>query len=124
MKKLLLIISVFVLGIVPNSFSNPVNHCQWDDDNISTYKDLQLSGYVKFINDHSPVLGATVTITNLDTNRSENIITDVNGYYSKRLSPGHYRVTISYIGYNDLIYEIEIDENGDHRIVYLTPGFM
>ncbi len=64
-----------------------------------------ISGYVKDQNTTNSLFGANVFIKKL----SIGSVTDENGYYELKLSPGNYSVTFSFVGYESQSVEITVD---------------
>ncbi|SIQ57727.1 TonB-dependent receptor [Maribacter ulvicola] len=72
-----------------------------------------LSGSIAEFNSNETLIGVTVAIPKLNTG----VTTNEYGFYSISLPPGTYTVLISYLGFEDIIQEIELIEN--KRIDYL-----
>lgn len=69
---------------------------------------LYLSGKITDSESGESVIGATLYIKELKTG----VVTDVNGYYRLPIPPGKYQLAISSVGMSEVIYAIEIWENG------------
>jgi hypothetical protein len=55
------------------------------------------------------VVGATVTITNLETNQTRTLVTDSHGQYrAAALPPGSYRITVEANGFADTVRELTL----------------
>ena len=65
---------------------------------------------------NTPLIGVSVIVDNTDVGT----VTDVNGYYTIRLSDQQTKLTFSYIGYEDLTLDVN-EEN--LSAVYLSAGF-
>jgi len=69
-----------------------------------------ISGYVKSSSSGEELIGATVAIPSLATGVS----TNVYGYYALSLPAGKYSIRYSYLGYGDLVKEVEL--TGDMQL--------
>jgi len=68
-----------------------------------------ISGYVRSAGNGEELIGATVSVPSLNTGVS----TNVYGYYALSLPAGKYEVRYSYIGFDDVVKEIQLD--GDQQ---------
>lgn len=68
---------------------------------------VTLSGYVKDTESGEDLIGATVAVAESSTGTTTNIY----GFYSLTLPKGKYKIIVSYIGYNLLSEEFELNEN-------------
>jgi len=66
-----------------------------------------LSGYVKDIQSGELLIGAVIFLPHLNTGT----ITNAYGFYSLTVPAGIYDVEVSYIGYNQSIFQVELIEN-------------
>ncbi|MCX7986031.1 MAG: TonB-dependent receptor [Bacteroidales bacterium] len=66
-----------------------------------------LSGYIRDAKNGETLAGATVYIRNNGTATSSNPY----GFYTLSLTPGHYTVEFSYVGYKSYTLEIDLKEN-------------
>jgi hypothetical protein len=77
-----------------------------------------INGYIK---DESgeDLVGATVFVEGLNTGTAANVY----GFYSITLPAGKYNLVYSFVGYQDVIKAIELNQNLKLDVV-LTPGFL
>ena len=68
---------------------------------------VTLSGYIKDVENGEALIGASVYVKELQTGT----ITNTYGFYSLSLPSGKYTVTFSYIGYQSLTNELQLQEN-------------
>jgi len=74
----------------------------------------KISGQVINSKTNQPLKDCNVVIRNIDKGK----VTDDNGLFIFRVTPGKYEIEFSYIGFNTLIKNIEItDENSGQRLV-------
>ncbi len=66
-----------------------------------------ISGYVKSATGGEELIGATVSVPDLATGVS----TNVYGYYALTLPAGTYKIRYSYLGYTDVIKEVNLKED-------------
>jgi hypothetical protein len=71
-----------------------------------------ISGYVKSAENGEGMIGATISVPALSTGVS----TNVYGFYSLTLPKGTYQLRYSYIGYDDVLKEIDLRENQKFNI--------
>ena len=94
------ILSVFLLGFVPDSNSQPGH----------------LEGIITDSETGDPLIGVNVMVQGTDFGTS----TDVEGYYELRnISPGEYNIRVTYVGYQQTVYtgiEIESGETKELNI--------
>ncbi len=76
-----------------------------------------LNGYVKDFDNGEELIGVTVLVKEINNG----VITNVYGFYSITLPAGKYTVIYSYVGYNNVVYEVELDQNIE-RNIELTPA--
>ncbi len=68
---------------------------------------VTLIGYVRDKNSGEALIGATVYLSNLHTGCRSNAY----GFYSLSVMPGKHTVIFSYVGYQQSVYEIELNNN-------------
>lgn len=66
-----------------------------------------ISGYVKAAESGEELIGATVVVKSISAGVSANVY----GFYSLTLPEGNYEVTYSFIGYEDVVKKIELNQN-------------
>ena len=74
---------------------------------ISQHSKVTLSGYVKDAKTGEDLIGATVHIPEL----SMGTVTNEYGFYSLSLDPGEYQALISYIGFEEVVKTISLNQN-------------
>lgn len=74
---------------------------------ILAQKKVTLSGFIKDAGNGEVLIGAIVYVDELQSATASNIY----GFYSLTVPPGNYKVQISYIGYNQVIREIQMESN-------------
>lgn len=72
----------------------------------------KITGNVADVQNNLTLVGAAVYIEKTDFAT----ITDIDGFFSLKLKPGVYILTITYIDYSDFSKKIEIIENEDYNI--------
>jgi outer membrane receptor for ferrienterochelin and colicin len=77
------------------------------DSNVNDQGKVTLSGYVSDLLNGEMLVGVTVYCTELKTGA----VTNVYGFYSLSLAPGKYTIRYSYIGFNTVEKEINLDKN-------------
>jgi len=94
LHKLLLPISFVCLLLVSNNLSGQT-------------KNFTISGNITDAKNGEELIGASIAIPALKTGTS----TNAYGFYSLSLPPGNYKVEISYVGYETVIKEVELNQN-------------
>jgi outer membrane cobalamin receptor len=74
---------------------------------LNAQQNVTLSGYVRDAETGEGLLGSTIYVEELETGA----ITNMYGFYSISLPPGKYTFRYSYVGYTNLLSQVEIDEN-------------
>lgn len=75
-----------------------------------------INGYIKDKKSGEMLIGADIFLQN-----NSGTSTNAYGYFSLSLAPGHYQLTVSYLGYESISYTIEL--TGDQRKDFLlTPN--
>ena len=74
---------------------------------ISISQEHTISGYIKDRNTGEVLIGASVFIES----ESKGTSTNVYGFYSIKLSSGNHDVKFSYIGFNDFVKTIQLDDH-------------
>ncbi len=72
---------------------------------------LTLSGYVKDASNGEALIGATVFVEGT----TEGTYTNEYGFYSISLEPAIYPIIISYLGYSDLVVEVDLRSNSQNK---------
>jgi hypothetical protein len=67
-----------------------------------------LSGYIKDNDSGETLIGANIYNVN---NPSQGVTTNTYGFYSMTLDEGTYRVAVSYLGFQDQIFSVELNKN-------------
>ncbi|MBN2612716.1 MAG: TonB-dependent receptor [Bacteroidales bacterium] len=84
-----------------------------------------LKGTVKDSISHSPLIGATVQLKNLNTEKISGSITDVTGSFefSRLRSGAIYEITINYLGYSTFKRKIKLQDSGSNLgDIYLSEA--
>ena len=76
-------------------------------ENITTQGKFTLRGYVRDALNGEMLVGVTVYCPEIKTGA----VTNVYGFYSLSLAPGKYALRYSYIGFNPVEKEINLDKN-------------
>jgi hypothetical protein len=85
---------------------------------IAAQEVYTLSGYIQDEASGETLIGANI----VDSNKpSSGVSTNTYGYYSIQLEPGDHILTISYLGYQDLVISIHLEEN-TKRDFFLREG--
>jgi len=69
---------------------------------------VTLSGYIKDVESGETLIGANIYN---EANQSLGTSTNAYGFYSLTLEPGNYTMVVTYLGYNDLRKEIQLDKD-------------
>lgn len=77
-----------------------------------------LSGYVKDASTGETLIGANI----ITQDKSVGATTNVYGFYSLSLPVGKYKITYTYIGYNNQQYEINLDKDIENNVELLEAG--
>jgi carboxypeptidase-like protein/TonB-dependent receptor-like protein len=91
-KFLNLFISFLFLLITTNSFSQ---------------EKVTLSGHIQDATNGEELIGANIYVLELGTGLS----TNAYGFYSLSLNPGNYKISITYLGFQQQIIDISLDKN-------------
>lgn len=77
-----------------------------------------LSGYIMDASSGETLIGANIYVEN---DPGQGAATNIYGFYSLTLTEGTHQIVFSYLGFNDQIFEIKLDEN-THLDVDLAQG--
>ncbi len=67
-----------------------------------------ISGYIKDSDSGETLIGANIYNT---SNTSQGTTTNTYGFYSMTLEAGKYRIAVSYLGYEDQFFEVDLTKN-------------
>lgn len=89
---------------------------------VTTYSQdkLTLSGYVKDKDSGETMIGVGVSVMD---GHNQGTVTNNYGFYSLTLPSGKYRIVVSYIGYENQIFEVVLDKN-INRNIQLSEGIV
>ena len=85
-----------------------------DKFNLFLLKSQTLEGFVKDKNTSEPLIGANIVLE--DGNGTS---TDIDGKYLLKIFPGKHKVTFKYLGYSEIVKNIEI-QKGEKKTINVT----
>lgn len=87
--------------------------------NASAQKNFILNGVLKDAENGETLIGASVKVTGLTANGT---ITNAYGFYSLSLPPGNYKVVFSYVGYQTIINNLNLNRDSTLNIDIISSN--